>query len=191
MSAPVDLIDRYPAVRAGVQRRSYALADLQVRTDDGTTGRTLVGTVVPWGQEIRVGGYREQFARGAFVGTDPAGVPLLVAHRHASLPIGRAAELVDEADRLAGVFTLSETREADEVLTLAADGVPLGLSVGFAPAPGGDRWTTDRAAVVRTRARLAEVSVVGVPAYPSATVTGVRAATVRSTPLLDLARLLG
>jgi HK97 family phage prohead protease len=118
-------------------------------------------------------------------------VPLLVAHRHAALPIGRAAALTEENARLAGEFTLAETRDADEVLTLAREGVPLGLSVGFAPAPGGDRWNRDRTAVVRTRAVLAEVSVVGVPAYPTATVTGVRAATGQRTPLLHLARLLG
>lgn len=164
-----------------------AFIDLELRAD----GRRLIGTVVPYNQQIRVGGgYRESFARGAFAGTDPAAVPLLVAHRHAALPIGRAVELDDQPDRLAGAFALSETREADEVLALARDGVPLGLSVGFAPAPGGDRWTTDRSSVVRTRAVLGEVSVVGVPAYPTATVTGVRAAAATTArPLLALARL--
>ncbi|WP_158228037.1 HK97 family phage prohead protease [Pseudonocardia sp. MH-G8] len=170
----------------GLQRRAFELRDLEVRAE----GRHLVGTVVPYGQEIRVGGYREQFARGAFTGTDPAAVPLLVAHRHAGLPIGRAVELVDEPDRLAGTFSLSATREADEVLELAADGVPLGLSVGFAPAAGGDRWNHDRTAVVRTRAVLGEVSIVGMPAYPAATVTGLRAAAAGGAPLLRLARLL-
>jgi HK97 family phage prohead protease len=154
-------------------------------------GRTLLGTVVPYGHEIRVGGYREQFARGAFAGTDPAGVPLLVAHRHAGLPIGRAVTLDDEPAGLAGAFTLAETRDADEVLALVADGVPLGLSVGFAPAPGGDRWNADRSAVVRTRAMLGEVSVVGLPAYAGARVHGVRAAQDDARPLLHLARLLG
>jgi uncharacterized protein len=170
-------------------RRSFDLTDLYVRAE----GRVLLGTVVPYGQEIRVGGYREQFARGAFDGTDPTTVPLLVAHRHAALPIGRAAVLDDQPDGLHGEFALAETRDADEVLTLARDGVPLGLSVGFAPALGGDRWNADRTAVVRTRATLAEVSVVGVPAYATATVHGVRSSTAASTtvhtPLLHLALL--
>lgn len=169
-----------------MERRSFALHELHLRAD----GRTLLGTVVPYGQEIRVGGYRESFARGAFGGTDPAAVPLLVAHRHAGLPIGRATVLDDRAEALHGEFTVSETREGDEVLSLVADGVPLGLSVGFAPAPGGDRWTADRSAVVRTRAVLAEVSVVGVPAYAGARVGGVRSADDRGRPLLALARLL-
>lgn len=171
--------------------RAFALHDLEVRDADDGNGRTLLGTVVPYGTEIRVGGYRERFARGAFADTDPAAVPLLVSHRHAGLPIGRAVALRDQPDRLAGEFTLTATRDADEVLALARDGVPLGLSVGFTPAPGGDRWNRDRTAVVRTRAVLAEVSVVGVPAYPTATVTGVRAAE-QPIParLLALARLL-
>lgn len=168
-------------------RRSFELTDLELRADGG---RSLYGTVVPYGTQIRVGAYRESFTRGAFTGTDPAGVPLLVAHRHAALPIGRAAQLVDEPDRLAGVFDLSETRDADEVLSLIADGVPLGLSVGFAPAPGGDRWTANRSTVTRTRARLGEVSVVGVPAYAGAVVHGVRAAAEHDTPRLRLARLI-
>lgn len=166
-------------------RRAYGLTDVEVREADA--GRMLVGTVVPYGQQIRAGSYRESFARGAFAGADAASVPLLVAHRHAALPIGHAVTLVDEQTRLAGEFTLSETRDADEVLTLARDGVPLGLSVGFAPVT--DQWTPDRRAVVRVRATLAEVSVVGVPAYPTARVDAVRAAQDATGPLLRLARM--
>lgn len=169
--------------------RAFTVTDLELRTDAGGDGRTLLGTVVPWDTEIRVSGYRERFTRGAFAGTDPAGVPLLVAHRHAALPVGRAVRLVDEPERLAGEFELSRTRDADEVLALVADGVPLGLSVGFSPTPGGDRWTTDRSAVVRTRARLGEVSVVGVPAYAGAVVHGVRSAAPTARHRLLLARL--
>ncbi len=164
--------------------RSQTLADVEVRAD----GRTLVGTVVPYDTETRIGSYVESFTRGAFTGTDPATVQLLVAHRHASLPIGHAVELNDDDARLAGRFTLSETRDADEVLALARDGVPLGLSVGFVP--GEDRWTPDRRKVVRVRATLAEVSVVGVPAYRTARVEALRAAQgAAGTPLLNLARL--
>lgn len=163
--------------------RAAALTDVEVRAD----GRTLHGTVVPYGVETRIGHYVESFHRGAFTGTDPATVPLIVAHRHAGLPIGHAVELRDEDHRLAGQFALSETRDADEVLALARDGVPLGLSVGFVPDQ--DRWTPDRRKVVRLRASLAEVSVVGVPAYRGALVDSVRAAGEHRTPRLNLARL--
>ena len=75
--------------------------------------------------------------------------------------------------------------DADEVLALARDGVPLGLSVGFSPIS--DRWSKDRRRVTRLRSRLGEVSVVGVPQYPESMVAAVRSA----TPRLDAARLLG
>ena len=149
-------------------RRAFGLTCIEIRAEN----RTLIGTVIPYGQQIRVGGYVESFAKGAFA-TDTA-VPLLVAHRHADLPIGTSVQLVDEDTRLAGEFRLSETRDATEVLALAKDGVPLGLSVGFAPVT--DRWSADRKSVVRVRAHLAEVSVVAVGAYPDAKVEAVRAA---------------
>jgi HK97 family phage prohead protease len=77
------------------------------------------------------------------------------------------------------------------VLALARDGVPLGLSVGFQPVE--DRWNNDRSLVVRVRARLGEVSVVGVPAYEDARVTSVRAdgvLTAAHRPRLTIARLI-
>jgi HK97 family phage prohead protease len=69
------------------------------------------------------------------------------------------------------------------VLSLARDRVPLGLSVGFQPIE--DKWRGKR--VIRVRARLGEVSVVGVPQYPESMVAAVRSA----TPRLDAVRLLG
>ncbi len=86
--------------------RSQTLADVEVRAD----GRTLVGTVVPYGVETRIGSYVESFARGAFDGTDPAAVPLLVAHRHAALPIGHAATLHDEPAHGRGVHPVRDPR---------------------------------------------------------------------------------
>jgi phage head maturation protease len=76
-------------------------------------------------------------------------------------------------------------------VALARDGVPLGLSIGFADVPGGSRWSPDRRRVTRTRAALDRVAVVRVPAYEGAGVVGVRgAANARPTPaLLTLARL--
>jgi HK97 family phage prohead protease len=163
-------------------RRAYDLTDVEVRADT----RHLIGTVVPYNIETRIGGYVESFASGAFPDVDAGKVPLLISHRHSALPVGHAVELRDEPTRLAGEFHLSDTRDADEVLSLAKDGVPLGLSVGFVPQV--DRWTSDRKRVVRVRAVLAEVSVVGVGAYPGAKVEAVRANLPAATPLLHLAR---
>jgi len=166
-------------------RHAYGRAGLEVRDAEQ---RVIAGPIVPWNVETRVGGYLESFTPGAFTGATPDDVPLLVAHRHAQLPIGRAATLTDEAAALTGEFVLSDTRDADEVLVLARDGVPLGLSVGFIPIE--DKWNRDRTRVVRIRATLGEVSVVGIPAYRDARVTAVRADDQPPTPRLAVARLL-
>lgn len=150
-------------------------------------GRTLVGVVVPYNTDTRIGRYTERFAPGAFTGTLADQVPLLAAHEHASLPIGRTIDLVEEARGLVGTFHVAETPKGEEVLALARAGVPLGLSVGFRPDQ--DRWNNDRTKVVRVRAQLAEVSVVGVPAYTDARIEAVRAQPAdHTTPLLTLAR---
>jgi uncharacterized protein len=164
---------------------------------DGGDGRTLVGPLLPWGVEARVLDRGrmvvETFERGALGDVDPARVPLTARHpRNAeTLPIGRTVELEERADAAWGAWRVSKTALGDEVLELARDGVPLGLSVGFIEVPGGSRWLA-RDRVVRTRALLDHVAVVRVPAYVGAEVAGVRS-TLASTPrtsLLDLARLL-
>jgi HK97 family phage prohead protease len=152
---------------------------LRVRADGD--GRTLEGPLLPWGVEARVLDrgrlVAETFERGALVDVDPARVPLTARHpRDAeTLPIGVTVELRDEADALHGAWRVSDTALGNEVLALARDGVPLGLSVGFLEVPGGSRWSADRRRVTRTRAALDHVAVVRVPAYAGAGVIGVRA----------------
>jgi uncharacterized protein len=153
-------------------------SDLHVR-DDGD-GRTLHGPLLPWGVEARVLDrgrlVAETFERGALEGTDPGKVPLCALHPKdaGTLPIGVTVELEERDDAAWGAWRVSRTAVGDEVLALAADGVPLGLSVGFAEVPGGSRWSPDRSRVTRTRAALDHVAVVRVPAYAGAGVVGVR-----------------
>jgi uncharacterized protein len=165
--------------------------------DDGD-GRTLHGPLLPWGVEARVLDRGrlvvETFERGAFAGTDPARVPLTATHPRdaGTLPIGVTVELEERSDAAWGSWRVSDTHLGNEVLALARDGVPLGLSVGFAEVPGGSRWSPDRARVTRTRAALDHVAVVRVAAYVGAGVLGVRSgASAPPTPLLQLARRYG
>jgi HK97 family phage prohead protease len=158
--------------------------------DDGD-GRTLVGPLLPWGVTARVVDrgrlVEETFTRGAFDGTDPATVPLTATHPKdaGTLPIGVTVELEDRADASWGAWHVSDTHLGNEVLVLARDGVPLGLSIGFAEVPGGSRWSPDRSRVTRTRAALDHVAVVRVPAYAGAGVVGVRETSHRRpTPVL-------
>jgi HK97 family phage prohead protease len=148
--------------------------------DDGD-GRTLVGPLLPWGVTAQVVDrgrlVTETFQRGALEGTNPATVPLTATHPRdaGTLPIGRTTELEDRADAAWGAWHVSDTLLGNEVLALARDGVPLGLSVGFAEVPGGSRWNAERTRVTRTRAALDHVAVVRQPAYAGAAVVGVRA----------------
>jgi HK97 family phage prohead protease len=159
--------------------RCFYPADLQLR--DNGDGRTLVGPLLPWGVRARVvdqGRHvTETFERGALAGTDPARVPLTATHPRdaGTLPIGVTVELEDRADAAWGAWHVSDTMLGNEVLALARDGVPLGLSIGFAEVPGGTKWSADRQRVTRTRAALDHVAVVRVPAYAGAGVAGVRA----------------
>jgi uncharacterized protein len=163
-------------------------AALEVR-DDGD-GRTLEGTVVPFGVETRIGPRLvEVFHPGAFAGTDPATLPLLALHDREQLPIGVGVELRDEPTRWFGAFKVSKTRLGDEVLELVRDGALTGLSVGFLPVPGGDRWNADHTRVERVKALAHHVGVVPFPAYDDARIAAVRATLAPATPRLRIARL--
>src|SRR5215217_1684669 len=165
-------------------------SSLHVR-DEGD-GRTLVGPLLPWGVEARVVDrgrlVTETFTRGALEGTNPATVPLTATHPKdaGTLPIGVMVEFEERADAAHGAWHVSDTLIGNEVLALARDGVPLGLSVGFAEVPGGSRWSADRQRVTRTRAALDHVAVVRVPAYQGAGVVGVRSSDARATRLMSI-----
>jgi HK97 family phage prohead protease len=128
----------------------------------------------------------ETFTRGALEGNDPGRVPLTATHPRdaGTLPIGVTLELEDRADAAWGAWHVSDTLIGNEVLALARDGVPLGLSIGFAEVPGGSRWSADRQRVTRIRAALDHVAVVRVPAYQGAGVVGVRRRVAPATPVL-------
>jgi uncharacterized protein len=155
---------------------------LELRED----GRTLAGTVMPYNQEARIGGFTETFRPGAFADADPTQIPLLAVHDHESLPIGRALTLTDGPLGLQGELRISETRAGDDVLTLIRDGALSGLSVGFTPIE--DRWNASRSKVERLRAKLVEISVTSWPAYSGAQITAVRSEELLRTPRLTVAR---
>jgi phage head maturation protease len=158
---------------------------------DGGDGRTLEGPLLPWGVEARVLDrgrlVTESFERGALVGIDPARVPLTATHPRdaGTLPIGVTLAIDERAEAAWGSWRVSKTALGDEVLELARDGVPLGLSVGFMEVAGGSRWSPDRRRVTRTRAALDHVAVVRRAAYVGAEVAAVRSAEdTRGLPLL-------
>jgi HK97 family phage prohead protease len=169
--------------------RAIATADLEVRSD----GRTLEGTAITYGEEAHIvefgQRYTEVFARGAFAGIEPGTIALTAKHPRtdAELPIGVTVEFNDEPLRLRGAWHVSDTELGNEILALATDRVPLGLSVGFIEVAGGSRWNRARTRVERLRAALDHIAVVRSPAYAGARVTGVRTATASSRPRLAIA----
>jgi uncharacterized protein len=170
-------------------------ATLQLR--DGGDGRTIEGPLLPWNVEARVLDRGrmvvETFQRGALAGADPARVPLTATHPrdNQTLPIGVTVELEERADAAWGAWRVSKTALGDEVLELARDGVPLGLSVGFIEVAGGSRWSPDRRRVTRTRAQLDHIAIVRKPAYIGAEVAAVRSADeLRGLPLLTRVALM-
>jgi uncharacterized protein len=163
---------------------------------DGGDGRTLHGPVLPWGIEARVldAGrlVTESFQRGALQGNDHSRIPLTATHPrdNGTLPIGRTLSIEDRADAAWGEWLVSDTMIGNEVLALARDGVPLGLSIGFEEVAGGSRWSADRQRVTRTKAALDHIAVVRVPAYAGAGVAGIREQAMRAEHMATLLALL-
>jgi hypothetical protein len=164
---------------------------IRTATVAGVTGRTVFGMLAPFNTPATVsdGGpsYREQFSPGAFtrsIAERGHKIKLLANHDAKAFPIGRAVELEERVDGLHGSFEVARTARGDEALTLIADGLVTGFSVGFSPI----RHTRGKDGLVsRTEAGLREVSLTPNPAYESAQVAGVRGLLVPQPSRLELA----
>ena len=134
-----------------------------------------------WGEVAPTPQGRERFVRGAFRDVDPGSVTLEAIGPHGAEPgvrlAGRAIALDDRDDGPYASFRVSRTRDGDELLELARDGVYQNVSVVFGELPGGSRVTRD-GVIERTRAALMRVGLVERGAYSGAAIVGVRGATV-------------
>jgi HK97 family phage prohead protease len=147
-------------------------AELHVRSEEE---RLVDLRIVPWGVVGRTSDGPERFKRGAFRGTKPADVSLEAIGAHGNEPgvrlAGRGTELADRDDGQYATFRISRTRDGDELLELARDGVYRGASVVFEAIKsrsGADGVTE------RELARLVRVGIVERGAYPGAQVLAVR-----------------
>ena len=148
---------------------------------------------VPYNEETQV------MRRGRWVteSMDPAAfegvsgdVPVNRAH-DVERPLGRVKVFHPNDPRgLRAELRISRTREGDEVLELADDGL-LSPSVGFSVL--GEEWSGDRQQVRVTRAQLVHIGLTGEPAYKGAKVLAVRRTddppVAVATPNLDRIRL--
>ena len=154
-------------------------ADVDIRAVPN--GRTLVGIAVPWDRPSRVSaGLVEGFRPGAFDGrpvgaNDSAVARVRIFGNHPQdsrqWPLGRALSLRNDAAGLWGEWRLSATRDADEALSLVADGALEGLSVGFVPLRSS---TADDGTVWRVAAHLDHVALTPRPVFADARVLAVR-----------------
>lgn len=153
--------------------------------------RVIDVLAVPYDEETRVM-YRgrwitETIAPGAFSGVRER---IVVNRGHdTEQPIGRVVRIHPNDPRgLRAEVKISNTRDGDDVLELAADEL-LGASIGFAPLAGGEEYSPDRTRRRVTKAFLAHIAMVGEPAYAGAKVLAVRAAdpppAAGATPNLD------
>ena len=122
----------------------------------GAVGHTSVGAVV--------------FEHGSIQIPSPGRIKLLAQHEPNN-PIGRAQSFSNEGEFIYGSFKISSSSKGTDYLTLAAEDLVSGLSVGvevIASLPNDDY-------LLVTSARLIEVSLVESPAFENAIVTSVAA----------------
>lgn len=145
--------------------------DRDAATPDTATGYELRGIAVPFGEEYDTWWFTESFDRACeFEGAAEA--KLYWQHREA---IGKltAGESVDAGFQIDA--KISHTPRGDEAATLVRDGVIDKFSIGFEGLDYRSETRDDGTeAIVWTRVRLREVSLVSFPAYNSASLTEVR-----------------
>lgn len=122
----------------------------------GAVGNTSAGAVV--------------FELGSIQIPSPGKIKLLAQHRPDD-PIGRAQSFSKDGNFIYGSFKVSSSTKGTDYLTLAAEDLVSGLSVGVEVISS---QPTDNHLLV-TSARLVEVSLVESPAFENAVVTSVAA----------------
>jgi HK97 family phage prohead protease len=127
--------------------------------------REISGLVVPWDSPARVNGtdFPVRFARGSILVDSGA---RLLGHHDRARPLGAPTSWQDTPSGLRATFKVARTRDGDEALTMAADGILDGLSIGAELVE-----VDERAGEIVVAASLArEVSLVTLPAWASARV---------------------
>jgi HK97 family phage prohead protease len=127
--------------------------------------RTISGLVVPWDSPARVNGadFPLRFARGSIL--VDSGARLLGYHDRAR-PLGAPTKWQDTPGGLRATFKVARTRDGDEALSMAADGILDGLSIGAELVD-----VDEHAGEIVVAAALArEVSLVTLPAWATARV---------------------
>ena len=118
---------------ADENERQLQTTDLDAQLEVRDLAKREIGIrIVPWDTVVDTPQGPEEFKRGAFADVDPARVVLRMDHQNP--PAGRGLSLEERSDAAYMTFRVSQTQRGDEILTLAADGVATGASIGFCAA---------------------------------------------------------
>jgi HK97 family phage prohead protease len=133
--------------------------------------RTIRGLAVPFGKTALSRGQRFQFAKGTLTYGDVSRVKVLVGHNFdKAVGVVTALEETDE-----GLFMnarIAKGASGDEVLSMAAEGVWDGLSIGLGQ---GGKFRTKDGVQHAVEAPLMEVSVTPMPSFEDARIHSVAA----------------
>ena len=135
-----------------------------------TQRRIISGKVMEYGAIGHTSAGAVMFEHGSIQIPSTAKVKLLAQHEPNN-PIGRAQSFSTQGDFMYGSFKISNSSKGTDYLTLAAEDLVSGLSVGVEVISS---LPKDNYLLV-TAARLMEVSLVESPAFENATVTSVAA----------------
>lgn len=164
--------------------RQLQTTDLDAQIEVRDLAKREIGIrIVPWDTVVDTPQGPEEFKRGAFADVDPARVVLRMDHQNP--PAGRGLSLEERTDAAYMTFKVSATARGDEILTLAADGVATGASIGFFERPGGTAIETrsGRRVRVHQKSDLREVSTTWLPTYATAAVQFVRSQDEENAPM--------
>jgi HK97 family phage prohead protease len=166
---------------AFIERRFVPLDDIEIRAnEDGSW--TLRGIAAVFGDlSENLGGFRERIMRGSFRKVLAGNPDVRALFNHdPNYPLARttvargagALKLKEKPEGLAYDATPTDTSYARDLRVNLDAGVVTQSSFAFRVAPGGDEWTEDpeTGGLIRTIHefdRLADVSPVTYPAYPS------------------------
>ena len=135
--------------------------------------RIISGQIVPWGEIGNTSVGKVIFERGSIQVPNVAKIKLLAQHQQtAAGVIGRAQSIKATDSGMDGVFKVSASRDGENFLIKASEGLLDGLSVGVDVLKASER--KDGTLIV-SAAILKEVSLVETPAFDSARVVDVAA----------------
>lgn len=163
-----------------METRTLNVTGLQLRdAGENGDGMTLEGVAVPFNQRYALWcDYAEIIDPDCDFGDRRT---VKVSREHGEL-IGKLTDMRREADGLHVVAKLADTEGGREAAELVREGVYDGFSIGFRPVENRIIASDDGVTEVhRRKVDLFEVAVTGIPAYPTAEITGQRTQTTTTT----------